>query len=100
MQEIQEMAPKSPKKIVIEFSASPVLIDVAKNLSQEWGKPEAEVNREAWERGLRAMVSEGNALGTRSKLKRHPECIRAAIELLAAGGDPAEIKRLLEESIG
>jgi predicted DNA-binding protein len=100
MQEIQEMAPKSPKKIVIEFSASPVLIEVAKNLSQEWGKPEAEVNREAWERGLRAMVAEDNGLGVRRKLKSHPECIRAAIELLVSGGDPAEIKRLLEESIG
>jgi hypothetical protein len=77
-----------------------VLIDVAKSLSQEWGKPEAEVNREAWERGLRAMVAEDNGLGVRRKLKSRPEPIRAAIELLVSGGDPAEIKRLLEESIG
>jgi hypothetical protein len=88
------------KKDLIEFGVSPPMLALSKKLASEWGKPETEINREAWERGLRVMVSEDNALAVQRKLKRNPSLVLEAIGRLEADGADPEIVDLLRRSLG
>jgi metal-responsive CopG/Arc/MetJ family transcriptional regulator len=104
------MPPRNDKKEAMEQVSlhvpAPMIQDIDR-LAKAWGLGRNEVFRQAIAEGLPTLfqrdserLERENKILVQEKLKRRPECIRAAIELLVAGGDPAEIKRLLEESIG
>jgi hypothetical protein len=91
---------EASKKENVNFGASPSLISVASELSEGWDKPLSEIHREAWERGLRLMVSEDNALRVSKKLLRRSGKILEAIALLESSGASPEVVQMLKESIG
>lgn len=104
------MPPRKDKEPMEQVSLPlpvPMLKDLD-DLSNSWGLGRNEVLRQAIAEGLPALMRrEAERLDlenkhlVNAKLKRRPECIRAAISLLESGdADSAEIKRLLEESIG
>ena len=104
------MPPRTDKKEPMEQVTLQVPVPMLKELDDlavAWGVSRNEVFRQAISEGIPGLLRRDlerlerqNKLLVQEKLKRRPECIRAAIELLATGGDPAEITRLLEESIG
>jgi Ribbon-helix-helix protein, copG family len=104
------MPPRTDKKEPMEQVTLQVPVPMLKeldDLASGWGVSRNEVFRRAIAEGMPGLLRQDlerlerqNKLLVQEKLKRRPECIRTAIALLESGGDPAEIKRLLEESIG
>jgi predicted DNA-binding protein len=99
-----DMAPKQR----IDLRLTETQLDRVGELAEYLGSKQPDILRDAIDVGLEELEQRvvrrmqfQNAVLVNSKLKRRPECIRAAIALLESGNaDPAEIKRLLEESIG
>lgn len=108
------MPPRTEKKEPMEQVTLQVPVPMLKeldDLASAWGVARNEVFRQAISEGMPGLLRRDlerlerqNKLLVQEKLKRRPECIRTAIGLCDSDGDPetikAEIKRLLEESIG